>query len=420
MTFETLRNLGSPEELIQEGGDRPISWNANSHVHLPPNFSAFDSVEQAVALAASEGVRVLGASNYYDFEIYSKFEAEARRLGVFPLFGIEIIAMIPELQDAGILINDPGNPGRIYLCGKGITRFDPPSGRARELLAEIRDNDSGRMKEMAARLERLFGEAGIRTGLDEDIIRAEIASRHGVRREQVFLQERHLAQAFQGAFFERVRPVDRVRKLSRVLGVASRSAPDDPVGVQAEIRSHLMKVGKPAFVTERFLGFDKAVELILGLGGIPSYPTLADGASPICPYEDPPAKLVETLKRNGVHCAEFIPIRNEPATLERYVRTMRDAGIVITAGTEHNTRDRMPLEPRCMRGQPVAGPLRGIFLEGACVVAAHQFLVARGRAGYVNGDGFPSGSFPAFEDRISYFRGLGAALIARYHEQSVQ
>ena len=170
MTLETLRNLGSAEELSRQGKSVAISWNANSHVHLPPNFSAFDSVEQAVALAASEGVLVLGASNYYDFEIYSKFETEARRLGVLPLFGIEIIATIPELQDAGILINDPGNPGRIYLCGKGITRFDPPAGRARELLAEIRGNDAGRMKEMAARLERLFSEAGLGTGLDEDVM----------------------------------------------------------------------------------------------------------------------------------------------------------------------------------------------------------------------------------------------------------
>jgi len=36
-------------------------WAADrqQHVHLPPNFSAFDTVEDAVATAAAEGVRVL-------------------------------------------------------------------------------------------------------------------------------------------------------------------------------------------------------------------------------------------------------------------------------------------------------------------------------------------------------------------------
>ena len=42
---------------------RPI---VNTHVHLPPNFSAFETVEDAVGTAAAEGVRVLGASNFHD------------------------------------------------------------------------------------------------------------------------------------------------------------------------------------------------------------------------------------------------------------------------------------------------------------------------------------------------------------------
>ena len=32
--------------------------------------------------------------------------------------------MQADLRDAGIKVNDPGNPGKTYLCGKGITRFD--------------------------------------------------------------------------------------------------------------------------------------------------------------------------------------------------------------------------------------------------------------------------------------------------------
>ena len=55
----------------------------NAHIHLPPNFSAFDSVEQALALASEQGIDALGASNYYDYSVYSEFADEALRRGIW-------------------------------------------------------------------------------------------------------------------------------------------------------------------------------------------------------------------------------------------------------------------------------------------------------------------------------------------------
>ena len=68
-----IRELGSVEQLknlAEELYAPPSPPKVNSHIHLPPNFSAFDSVQQAVSLANQQGVRVLGASNYYDFSVY--------------------------------------------------------------------------------------------------------------------------------------------------------------------------------------------------------------------------------------------------------------------------------------------------------------------------------------------------------------
>ncbi len=415
-----LQDLGKPEDLLnlaQEGRRPALGWKANAHVHLPPNFSAFRSVTQALSLAADQGIRVLGASNYYDFEVYASFTAEGRRCGVFPIFGLEIIALIEDLRRAGVLINDPGNPGRMYICGKGIVHFAPMSVTAEELTREIRLTDSIRMRLMVELLERRFAASGLNTGLDEAGILDSIVQRYGVHPRQVCLQERHVAQAFQEAFFALVPEELRVRQLSRVLGVPSRAAAQDAVRVQNEIRTHLMKVGKPAFVAERFVNFEQALRLILELGGVPCYPTLADGAAPICPYEDPPEKLVEVLKQNRIYCAEFIPIRNKPEVLERYVRTVRKAGIVVLAGTEHNTPELLPLEPRCAGGVPVPEGIQEIFLEGACVVAAHQYLVACGQSGFVDRGGAPNPVFSNAEQRIDYFRRLGAAVIAGYHGQ---
>src|SRR5450759_3466959 len=88
----------------------------NTHVHLPPNFSAFETAEDAVKTAAAEGIRVLGASNFHDLRIYGRFADEARAAGIVPLFGLEFISMDDGLQEAGVRINDPANPGRVYLC----------------------------------------------------------------------------------------------------------------------------------------------------------------------------------------------------------------------------------------------------------------------------------------------------------------
>ena len=132
---------------------------------------------------------------------------------------------------------------------------------------------------------------------------------------------------------------------------------------------------------DTFVGFDHAYRLILALGGIPCYPTLADGVQPITQYESDIAGLVADLKGRGVVCAEFIPLRNTPEVLSQYVRAMRDAGLFVTAGTEHNTLDLLPIAPTCLDDAPIPDDIQEIFWEGACVVAAHQYLTIQGQTG---------------------------------------
>lgn len=417
-----MRNLGAPDEMRKAARQTRVplpALAANAHIHLPPNFSAFQSVGQAVRLAAEQSVRVLGASNYYDFTVYSAFASRAWELGIYPLFGLEIIALLEDLRREGILVNDPGNHGRMYLCGKGIVRFAPPPPKARELLDWIRKRDAERMRQMVSVLARIFAERGLENDLDHDKIISQVAHRAGLGRSAICLQERHVAQAFQEEFFRLVDPSERSSLLGAILGVPSKAGPDDKLKVQQEIRSALMKVGKPAFVKEKFVDFRQALRLVLELGGIPCYPVLADGTNPVCAYEDPPEKLAGALKSAGVFCAEFIPIRNRSAVLERYVRTLRNAGMVITAGTEHNTPELVPMEPRCLDNLPAPEEVHGIFWEGACVVAAHQFQVQHGECGYVDSAGALNPEFGDSESRIAFFAGLGAALIARYREISI-
>jgi hypothetical protein len=417
--LDALQNLGTPAEIraLADRGYGPATPpRVNSHIHLPPNFSAFDTVEQAVSLAAEQEIGVLGVSNYYDYDVYGEFVERARGRGIFPLFGLEIISMQADLRDAGVKVNDPGNPGKTYLCGKGITRFDSLSPEAARLIDTIRKNDSERMAAMVDRMQSTFSGRGLDLAVDEPAVVEMIVARHGSPRDTVYLQERHISQAFQEALFRQVEPANRLARFGEVLGTVTKlTDPLDHVGIQNELRSHLMKAGKPAFVEEKFLTFADARRLVLELGGIPSYPVLADGASPACEFEADPDKLIRELQAREVHAVEWIPVRNATRVLVDYVPKMRAAGLAVTAGTEHNTLDLIAFDPFSKDGA-VPAEICAIFWEGACVAAAHQFLSLHGECGYVDADGRPNPRYETADARIKDLARIGAAVIERYRE----
>src|SRR6185369_855807 len=105
-------------------------------------------------------------------------------------------------------INDPGNPGKMYVCGKGITRFADMPADAREILNKFRQNDTDRILEMVARLSAVLTERGLPNDMTTRTVVDMVVRRHGVPRETVYLQERHVAQAFQEWIFTRVPAAD--------------------------------------------------------------------------------------------------------------------------------------------------------------------------------------------------------------------
>lgn len=390
------------------GSGRPI---VNTHVHLPPNFSAFDTPEQAARMAAAEGLAALGTSNYHDFRVYRRFAAAAAQVGVVALFGVEIIALLDESPGWPMLVNDPTNLNRIYLCGKALTRIDPPIPSAARRMAAMRAASDDRMSRMTALMATRFAGAGLDGSLTAELIAASVAERCAVPLGWVALQERHVAQAFQEALFRDVAPSGRVAVLGRLFEAPTTADTTDAVAVQEALRSNLMKAGRPAFVPEAATSFEDAYRLILELGGIPCYPTLADGAVPICAFEDPPELLAERLLSRGIYCAELIPVRNRPDVVDRYVASLRHAGIVVMAGTEHNAQRMIPLQPKALGGAQLSDLAREAFWEATCVVAAHQELVGSGRPGYVDSDGRLAGGYVDVESRIKAFREIGANLI---------
>jgi hypothetical protein len=383
----------------------------NTHVHLPPNFSAFDTVEDAVASGAREGVRVMGSSNFHDFGVYARFAEAARSSGVAALFGLEFISVLEEQQRLGVKINDPANPGRAYVCGKGIPAPTDPSTETERRMRLARAMNEARAERMVERMAGLFAEAGLATDIDAATIVALVAARNEVPPAWVVLQERHVALGFQELLFGRLTSGDRSAFLDRLYGRPPAAAPDDAVAVQGELRARLMRAGGAAFVEETPIPFDEGLALVLGLDAIPCYPTLADGADPICGYEAPSSALVDRVLGHGIHAAELIPVRNSPAVVDEYVATFRDAGLFVLVGTEHNTQERIPLAPTCLGGVPLSPRVLDICWEGTCVVAAHQHLRASGEAGYVDSEGRLRSGFADGEARLRWFAELGEQVI---------
>jgi hypothetical protein len=170
-------------------------------------------------------------------------------------------------------------------------------------------------------------------------------------------------------------------------------------GLENEIRSNLLKSGGAAFVEEdenSFLELRKIIKIIVKAGGIPCYPVLLDDPSGRCTeFETDPEKLHASLTRLGIECIELIPGRNDFNTLKYFVEFFHNKGYIITFGTEHNTPEMVPLTVTTRGNKPLDESLKKIAWEGACVIAAHQYLRADGRQGYV----LPDGSYSVEQKR---------------------
>jgi hypothetical protein len=96
--------------------------------------------------------------------------------------------------------------------------------------------------------------------------------------------------------------------------------------------------------------------------------------------------------------------------LERFTSFFNNKGFVILLGTEHNAPDMIPLTCDTRGNNPLSGNLRKISYEGACVVAAHQYLRAKDLEGFIDGRGLPANA-----ERSSFIK-LGNAVIHYYKE----
>ncbi|MDF1575395.1 MAG: PHP domain-containing protein [Bacteroidales bacterium] len=347
----------------------------NNHIHTPCSFSAFGSMEEAVKMAGEEGVRILGINDFYVTDGYGEFIEKCRKYRLFPLLNVELIGISKEEQEAGIRVNDPSNPGRTYISGKGLAFPSILPASQQEKLNRVVLESNKQVEKMIGLLKAWLEFQ--RTGISISV--------EGIMKEHALhlLRERHVAKALRLKLEAASANDDSFYKLlERVYGgLPTEKKREDIAGIEEELRTRLLKAGSPAFVPEdekAFLKLDEIMEIIRAAGGIPTYPMLLDGAgSGITPFESDRVNLLSVLKKWGFNSVELIPLRNRAEVLKEYAGYFYENGFVVSFGTEHNTTAMRPLTVSCKNGVALENSLLEISFNGAAYQAAHQYLTAQ-------------------------------------------
>jgi len=241
------------------------------------------------------------------------------------------------------------------------------------------------VKQMMEKVNAILAEAGYGFTLDFEDVKSRFA------KEQV--RERHLARAIRDLAVTKFPNVKEQKEFYKTLfgGKELSSEIGNEAAVENEIRSKLLKAGGAAFVEEdptTFLDTGTIHDIIIKAGGIPTYPFLADDAKGnYTDFEgDLPAAMAD-LKKRGFYSAEFIPTRNNHDRMKEYVLQLVKEGFVVTFGTEHNAPGKQPIEVFAGGGTPLDEDLLKINYEGACIIAAHQYLFDRDGEGVLDKKG---------------------------------
>ena len=66
-------------------------FDVNAHLHTPYSFSAFSDVDQALDMAASEGVKMVGINDFYSTDGYGAWSEGCSARHLCPMFNIEFL-----------------------------------------------------------------------------------------------------------------------------------------------------------------------------------------------------------------------------------------------------------------------------------------------------------------------------------------
>jgi hypothetical protein len=354
--------------------------NVNGHIHTPYSFSAFARMEQIFQMAKDENMAVLGINDFNTFAGYDEFNSLSKKNKVYPLFNVEFMGLLENEQKRGIRINDPNNPGRFYISGKGLDYPVKLTGEDMAKFTESFNEGNLQTRNMLEKASAFLQTIDPELSLDYDRI--------FTTQTKGMLRERHIAKAIRLLVLENfASDNDRKEVFKKIFaGKELKSELSNHSGIDNEIRNHLLKLGGPAYLAEdpkAFLPIYPIIDIIIQAGGIPCYPVLLDDPKGnYTEFEADMEKLSEELQSLNIFSMELIPGRNDINHLKPFVSFFEQKGFIITFGTEHNTPDLIPLTVKTRGNVPLDDYLKKVNFEGVCIIAAHQHLRSWGEKGF--------------------------------------
>jgi hypothetical protein len=387
MSTDHVANLSHPElparlaalKSLAASVSGKLRSGTNNHVHTNHSFGVFRSPCDAVWRALEAGVEVYGINDFFTTSGHAEFAAACSAVALPATFNIECIAMDREAEAAGVLTNDPGNPGKTYLCGKGVTR--PNETRAAATLAAIRGFQEQRNRALIAALDVHFRTHSSAPGptwanVVDQTPYGNTTERHVAKAALNTIQA--IAARTSG-----LRAEDAFATLfSNIVGTAPKPTDAEQ---QNQIRANLLKAGKPCYAPEDPAAFPSVADIrtvFLQLGSIPTYPVLGN---PETGGERSIADLCDRLQGWGFHALELIPARNTDIRVAQVCDEAKRRGWPVFDGTEHNTPAMEPL----LTTWGMDARFKPRFQDGALVLLGHQALTSAGGSGYLDQAGHP-------------------------------
>ena len=305
----------------------------------------------------------------------TKFLAAAKYLGVKAAAGMETRVFVPELADKEI--NSPGEPGVAYHLALGFTRSEVPA-ECQAFANELRQKAAQRTRTVVEKVNPHVGAAAL--DFDTDAVsltpRGNVTERHVCEAYRVKAEKQFPQKEARAAFWKDILGLDSDTALAMM---------DDPVKLEASIRSKLMKKGGPGYMKPEPSSFPalKAMnDFAIACGAIPTVAWL-NGLSA---GEADCDALLDMHAKYGMEMLNIVPDRNwnvpDPeksarliAELNKIVEACRKRNIPLVAGTEMNAPGLKIVDDF---DHPALAPILGDFVNGAAILAAHTMLEPSG------------------------------------------
>ncbi|KKL14414.1 hypothetical protein LCGC14_2515920 [marine sediment metagenome] len=367
----------------------------NLHVHTNESFSYFRSPAEAVWHAYNQGVEYYGINDHYTIDGHGEFRSACKIMRLKAAFSVEAVAMDADRHKRNRRFNDPDNPGRIYIIGKGVVRDLEEGSREHKTLQTMRDSIRERNSKITEKMDQFCEEKGCPINFRYSDVRA-LTPRGNTT-------ERHVAQAFcekiNSLYKETNLKLDIYKKLLNT--EIDEDTLEDTAQLQTIVRAKLVKSGMPCYVEENSSAFT-TIKNLVGIhrkyGTIPSYGLMG---GPITEEEEDLEELVDTVTGFGMYAFDMFEFRTELNRAKDIIEIAAHNGIPVFIGTEHNTKTLLPLT-----GEIGKAPGSYEYLKkSADFLLGHQLLSELCGFGYLTEGGEPR--FGNRTEGFDFFSGIG-------------